>query len=239
MKGDGKQMVCELDKVKETIRRYYKTKKQQIDALQNFKEILSKDYDLKNVYQTVNRCLNPVAKTDIIMELLAIAYSDDVFSTVEENIIKEIARNLNIKDETYKSIYTIFVKKYEGRFYEANKNKEESNKKGSNKKNKSEKKQGSNESKSSNNSDNNSNNSNSNSKSSNRNRISINEAYDILGVNNNISDSEVKKAYRALAIKYHPDNAASLGDEAIRQATETMKQINVAWETVKMARGIR
>ena len=82
MKGDGKQMVCELDKVKETIRRYYKTKKQQIDALQNFKEILSKDYDLKNVYQTVNRCLNPVAKTDIIMELLAIAYSDDVFSTV-------------------------------------------------------------------------------------------------------------------------------------------------------------
>lgn len=237
MKGDGKQMVCELDKVKETIRRYYKTKKQQIDALQNFKEILSKDYDLKNVYQTVNRCLNPVAKTDIIMELLAIAYSDDVFSTVEENIIKEIARNLNIKDETYKSIYTIFVKKYEGRFYEANKNKKESNKKGSNKKNKSEKKQGSNESKSSNNSDNNSNNS--NSKSSNRNRISINEAYDILGVNNNISDSEVKKAYRALAIKYHPDNAASLGDEAIRQATETMKQINVAWETVKMARGIR
>ena len=129
------------------------------------------------------------------------------------------------------------MKKYEGRFYEANKNKEESNKKGSNKKNKSEKKQGSNESKSSNNSDNNSNNS--NSKSSNRNRISINEAYDILGVNNNISDSEVKKAYRALAIKYHPDNAASLGDEAIRQATETMKQINVAWETVKMARGIR
>ena len=171
------------------------------------------------------------------MELLAIAYSDDVFSTVEENIIKEIAHNLNIKDETYKSIYTIFVKKYEGRFYEANKNKEESNKKGSNKKNKSEKKQGSNESKSSNNSDNNSNNS--NSKSSNRNRISINEAYDILGVNNNISDSEVKKAYRALAIKYHPDNAASLGDEAIRQATETMKQINMAWETVKMARGIR
>jgi DnaJ-domain-containing protein 1 len=42
-----------------------------------------------------------------------------------------------------------------------------------------------------------------------------------------------------LAIKYHPDNAANLGDEAIRQATESMKQINEAWEVVKMARGIK
>ena len=53
------------------------------------------------------------------------------------------------------------------------------------------------------------------------------------------SDEEVKKAYRALAVKYHPDNAASLGDEAIRQATESMKQINKAWETVKNIRGIK
>ena len=67
----------------------------------------------------------------------------------------------------------------------------------------------------------------------------MNDPYRILGVSPDATDDEVKKAYRALAIKYHPDNAASLGDEAIRQATETMKQINVAWETVKMARGIR
>ncbi|MCQ2190231.1 MAG: DnaJ domain-containing protein [Paludibacteraceae bacterium] len=53
------------------------------------------------------------------------------------------------------------------------------------------------------------------------------------------SDEEIKKAYRALAVKYHPDYAANLGDEAIRQATETMKQINMAWDTVKMARGIK
>ena len=42
-----------------------------------------------------------------------------------------------------------------------------------------------------------------------------------------------------MAIKCHPDNASNLGDEAIRQATESMKQINMAWETVKMARGIK
>ena len=63
--------------------------------------------------------------------------------------------------------------------------------------------------------------------------------YEVLGVDKKASQDEIKKAYRALAIKYHPDNAASLGDEAIRQATESMKQINMAWEVVKTARGIK
>jgi len=42
-----------------------------------------------------------------------------------------------------------------------------------------------------------------------------------------------------MAIQYHPDKVYSLGDEAIRQATETMKQINKDWDVVKMARGIK
>ena len=227
MKADGKQMVCELDKIKETIYRYNKTIEQQIEALKEFRAILKSTPNWEEVYDTVNRRLNYVAKSELVMELLALAYSDEDFSTVEENVIKEIARNLNFSNEKYKSIYTIFLKKYESQKYKAN-NKNEKSEKNHNKSDNSKKQSKSNESKNS-----------SNSQSKNKNRISVSEAYDILGVNNNISDSEVKKAYRALAIKYHPDNASNLGDEAIRQATETMKQINVAWETVKMARGIR
>ena len=67
----------------------------------------------------------------------------------------------------------------------------------------------------------------------------MSDAYDILGVSENVPVEEVKKAYLALATKYQPDKAAKLGDEAIRQATESMKQINEAWEVVKMARGIK
>ncbi|MCQ2189228.1 MAG: DnaJ domain-containing protein [Paludibacteraceae bacterium] len=69
--------------------------------------------------------------------------------------------------------------------------------------------------------------------------MSEEDAYIILGIEKSDSDAEIKKAYRSLAVKCHPDNASSLGDEAIRQATETMKQINVAWDVVKMARGIK
>ncbi len=227
MKADGKQMVCELDKIKETIRRYYKTEEQQIEALKEFKSILDSTPDWENVYDTVNRCLNYVAKSELVMELLALAYSDEDFSTVEENVIKEIARKLNFSNEKYKSIYTIFLKKYEAQKYKAN-NKDKQSEKNHNKSNHSENQSRSNESKNS-----------SNSQSKNKNRISESEAYDILGVSGDFSDVEVKKAYRALAIKYHPDNAASLGDEAIRQATESMKQINMAWEVVKTARGIK
>lgn len=227
MKADGKRRVCELEKIKETICRYYKTEEQQLEALKEFKTILDSIPNWEEVYDTVNRRLNYVAKSELVMELLALAYSDDDFSTVEENVIKEIARNLNFSNEKYKSIYTIFLKKYEAQKYKAN-NKDKKSEENHNKSNHSENQNKSNESKNR-----------SNSQSKNKNRISVSEAYNMLGVSGDFSDSEIKKAYRALAIKYHPDNAASLGDEAIRQATESMKQINMAWEVVKTARGIK
>ncbi|MCQ2189226.1 MAG: DnaJ domain-containing protein [Paludibacteraceae bacterium] len=223
MKADGKQMVCELDKIKETIYRYNKTEDQQIEALKELRAILDSNQNWEEVYDTVNRRLNYVAKSELVMELLALAYSDDDFSAVEESVIKEIARNLNFSNEKYKSIYTIFLKKHEDQKYKANNKDKRSDNNHNN--NKSEKQSKSNNS--------------SNSQAKNKNRISVSEAYAILGVSGDISDAEIKKAYRALAIQYHPDNSASLGDEAIRQATETMKQINVAWGVVKMARGMK
>lgn len=51
--------------------------------------------------------------------------------------------------------------------------------------------------------------------------------YDILGVSKDASDDEIKKAYRALAAKYHPDVSSD------PNATEKMAKINEAYDTLK------
>ena len=57
------------------------------------------------------------------------------------------------------------------------------------------------------------------------------DPYQILGVANNASDEEIKKAYRILAKKYHPD----LNPDK-KMAEEKMKEINTAYDTIMKIR---
>jgi DnaJ like chaperone protein len=50
------------------------------------------------------------------------------------------------------------------------------------------------------------------------------------------SDEEVKKAYRRMAMKYHPDKVANAGEQIRQQATEKFRMINEAYETIKAMR---
>ena len=56
------------------------------------------------------------------------------------------------------------------------------------------------------------------------------DPYEVLGVGRNATLDEVKKAYRELARKYHPDNY--VGNELADLAHEKMKDINEAYDTI-------
>lgn len=64
------------------------------------------------------------------------------------------------------------------------------------------------------------------------------DPYSVLGVQHTATDDEVKKAYRELARKYHPDNYQS--DPALAElASEKMKEINEAYDTIQNERAGR
>ena len=61
------------------------------------------------------------------------------------------------------------------------------------------------------------------------------DPYQILGIPRTATDDEVKKAYRTLARKYHPDNFANSAAQSAG-AEEKMKEINAAYEQIQKER---
>ena len=69
-------------------------------------------------------------------------------------------------------------------------------------------------------------------------RPSNDSNYRILEIEPNATDEEVKKAYRKMAIKYHPDKVATLGEDVQKAAEEKFKAVNQAYEAICKERGI-
>jgi DnaJ like chaperone protein len=66
----------------------------------------------------------------------------------------------------------------------------------------------------------------------------IDSAYKILEIDKTATDEEVKKAYRSMAVKYHPDKVSYLGEEFKKTANEKFQKVNEAYERIKKERGI-
>ena len=65
-----------------------------------------------------------------------------------------------------------------------------------------------------------------------------NWAYTALEITPSATNEEVKKAYRRMAMKYHPDKVANAGEEIRQQATDKFRAINEAYEHIKQQRGL-
>jgi DnaJ like chaperone protein len=66
----------------------------------------------------------------------------------------------------------------------------------------------------------------------------IDAAYKILEIEQAATDEEVKKAYRRMALKYHPDKVTYLGEEFRKTANEKFQKVNEAYDRIKKERGI-
>ncbi len=64
-------------------------------------------------------------------------------------------------------------------------------------------------------------------------------AYKVLQITPDATEDEIKKAYREMAKKYHPDRVANLGEDIRKAAEEKFRKVNDAYESIKNERGIK
>lgn len=63
-------------------------------------------------------------------------------------------------------------------------------------------------------------------------------SYKILEIESTVGDEEVKKAYRRMAMKYHPDKVSHLGEDFKKVAHEKFRKVKEAYDQIKKERGI-
>jgi DnaJ like chaperone protein len=61
-------------------------------------------------------------------------------------------------------------------------------------------------------------------------------AYKILEIDISATNEEIKKAYRKMALKFHPDKVSHLGDDFRKTAEDKFKKVNEAYEKIKKER---
>lgn len=64
-------------------------------------------------------------------------------------------------------------------------------------------------------------------------------AYKVLEVDEDASNEVIKKAYKKMAVRFHPDKVAHLGDDIRKDAERKFQKINEAYEQIKKERGIK
>lgn len=64
-------------------------------------------------------------------------------------------------------------------------------------------------------------------------------AYKVLEIEATATNDEVKKAFRRMAVKHHPDKVSHLGEEYQKAAKDKFQQVQDAYDAIKKERGMK
>jgi DnaJ like chaperone protein len=176
MKADGRVVKSELEYVRTFLSRQFGEEVASQNILM-LREILNKDYDLREVSGQIGRFMDSASKLELIHFLFGVSMSDGHIHPKEVEVIDQISSYMRVSRADFKSIKAMFIKD--------NFNK-----------------------------------------------------YQILEITPDASDDEVKKAYRKMAVKYHPDKVAHLGSDIQNSAKEKFQELNAAYDGIKKERGM-
>ncbi len=65
------------------------------------------------------------------------------------------------------------------------------------------------------------------------------DSYTVLEIGRDASDADIKKAYRRLALKFHPDKVRDMGEAYAKQAETRFLEVQEAYESLKKIRGFK
>ena len=65
------------------------------------------------------------------------------------------------------------------------------------------------------------------------------DPYTVLEIGRDASDADIKKAYRRLALKFHPDKVRDMGEAYAKQAEARFLEVQEAYESLKKIRGFK
>ena len=177
MKADGKLLKSELDFVKKFLSGQFPNHQVQ-QFMDLFKDILDKNYPLKDVCRQIQRQMDHPSRLELVHVLFGLSAADGHVDETEIRVIHTIAGYLNINPNDFESIKAMFVP-------------------------------------------------------------NTTASYTILEIAPSASNDEIKKAYRKMANKYHPDKVTHLGDDFQKLAEEKFKAVNDAYHSIKKERGIK
>ena len=215
MKADGEVRRSELEYVKRFLLNNYGEEKGK-NYLLLLRDMVkpTTNIDINSVCSQIKQNTDYTTRYHMVDFLFGIAAADSSFCQAENNLLRNIARNLGINSGDYTSIHARHVGSRWGNSY------------------------GSSYDYGSRSSSSYSNYRRSNGSYSNSNSYKK-DPYTVLGLTSTATDEEVKKAYRRLAMKYHPDKVANMGEEIKKNAEAQFREINEAYEQIKTARGMK